>query len=119
MCFIKLRDTLTGQLLFVKEGDGFSVTTDPFKAKSFKIKSQETLDWFDKFETNLHGLFPAPQWHVTFMEEETNYDEYCTDNGSAARGSEATSGDPTVRTEEQQQPETSVNNALDDAINRR
>jgi hypothetical protein len=53
------------------------------------------------------------------MEEERNYDEYCTDNGSAARGSEAAVGDPTVRTEEQQQPETSVNNALDDAINRR
>jgi len=119
MCFIKIRDTLTGQLLFVKEGDGFSVTTDPFEARSFNIKSQETLDWFEQTEAILHGLFPAPQWHVTFMEEERNYDEYCTDNGSATRSSEATPGDPTVRTEEQQQPETSVDNALDDAINRR
>ena len=119
MCFIKIRDTLTGQLLFVKDGDGLSVTTDPFEARSFDIKSQETLDWFDKFETNLHGLFPAPQWHVTFIEKERNYDEYCTDNGSAEGSSEAAAGDPTVRTEEQQQPPTSVNNTLEDAINQR
>lgn len=119
MCFIKIRDTLTGQLLFVKEGDGLSVTTDPFEARSFNIKSQETLDWFEQTEAILHGLFPAPQWHVTFMEEERNYDEYCTDNGSAEGSSEAAGRDPTVRAKEQQQPETSVDNALDDAIDRR
>lgn len=119
MCFIKIRDTLTGQLLFVKDGDGLSVTTDPFEARSFDIKSQETLDWFDQTEVILHGLFPAPQWHVTFIEEERNYDEYCTDNGSAEGSPEATPGDPTVRTEEQQQSKTPVDNALDDAINRR
>lgn len=119
MCFIKIRDTLTGQLLFVKDGDGLSVTTDPFEARSFDIKSQETLDWFDQTEVILHGLFPAPQWHVTFMEEERNYDEYCTNNGAAQGSSEAAAGYPTVRTEEQQQPQTPVDNALDDAINRR
>ena len=119
MCFIKIRDTLTGQLLFVKNGDGLSVTTDPFEARSFNIKSQETLDWFEQTEAILHGLFPAPQWHVTFMEEERNYDEYSTDNGSASRSSEAAGGDPTVRTEEQQQPKTPGHDALDDAINGR
>lgn len=119
MCFIKIRDTLTGQLLFVKEGDGLSVTTDPFEARSFNIKSQETLDWFEQTEAILHGLFPAPQWHVTFIEEERNYDEYCTDNGSAEGSSEAAGRDPTVRAKEQQQPETSGHDALDDAINRR
>ncbi len=120
MCFIKLVDMLTGQLLFVQEGDGFNVTNDPFKAKSFDVKSQETLDWFDKYEANLHGLFPAPQWHVSFYSEgDKSNDDFCTNNGAAPRGAEATSRDTAVRTAEQQQSQASGHDALDDAISKR
>lgn len=121
MCFIKLVDMLTGQILFVQEGDGFNVTNDPFKAKSFDVKSQETLDWFDKYEANLHGLFPAPQWHVSFYNSEgdKSNDDSCTNDGAATRGAEATSRDFTSRTEEPKQSTPSGNDALDDAINNR
>ena len=119
MCFIKLLDTLTGQILFVQEGDGFNVTTDPFKAKSFNVKSQETLDWFDKYEENLLGLFPAPQWHKTFYEGDKSNDNFCTHNGATERGAAAAGRDISVRTEEQQQPKTPGHDALADAVTRR
>lgn len=119
MCFIKLLDTLTGQILFVQEGDGFNITNDPFKAKSFNVKSQETLDWLAAYEDNLYGLFPAPQWHVSFYEGDKSNDDFCTHNGTAERGAAAAGRDTAVRTEEQQQPKTSGHDALDDAISKR